>query len=58
MSDKKCEADHSWRRVSQWRCDPGAVSGTVHYSHLECRLCGEEDHSHPNPEAYACEPEF
>lgn len=57
MGDKKCEADHSWRRVSQWRGDPGAVSGTVHYSYLECRVCGEEDHSHPNPKSYECEPE-
>ncbi|UFQ02227.1 hypothetical protein [Pseudomonas fitomaticsae] len=57
MSDKQCEANHSWRRVSQRRGDPGAVNGSVHYSYLECRECGEEDHSHPNPEFYACEPE-
>ena len=57
MGDKKCEADHSWRRVSQWRGDPRAVSGAVHYSYLECRVCCEENHSHPNTQSYESEPE-
>jgi hypothetical protein len=57
MSDKQCEVIdgevvHDWKRVSCWRGDPGAVNGTAYYSYLECRVCGEENHSHSSPDAY------
>lgn len=61
MSDK-CEivdgeVDHDWKLVSDWGGDPGVINGTFDCSYLECRVCGEENHSHPSPCSYAYEPE-
>ncbi|QNL88923.1 hypothetical protein [Pseudomonas putida] len=58
MSDSKCEVvdgkvDHDWKYVSDWGGDASVPGGTFDCSYLKCRVCGEEDHNHPNPGAYA-----
>ncbi|KAF1306985.1 hypothetical protein BLX42_22400 [Pseudomonas sp. SG-MS2] len=58
MSSWECkgddgEPDHDWKYVSDWGGDPGVIGGTFDCSYLECRVCGEEKHDHPNPSEYA-----
>ncbi|HFL2187550.1 TPA: hypothetical protein ACHTCR_004948 [Pseudomonas putida] len=60
MSDIKCEVvdgevDHDWKYVSDWGGDASVPGGTFDCSYLECRVCGEEDHNHPSPSAYAAD---
>ncbi|WP_338570742.1 hypothetical protein V6L78_24540 [Pseudomonas canadensis] len=37
--------------------DLGVINGTFDCSYLECRVCGEENYSHPSPGFYVCEPD-
>jgi hypothetical protein len=63
MSETQCEivngeVDHDWKLVSDWGGDPNVIGGTFDCSYLECRVCGEENHNHPNPGSYAHEPDY
>lgn len=62
MSDTQCEidgeSDHDWKYVSDWSGDPQVIGGTFDCGYLECRTCGEENHSHPDPKSFAHEPDY
>lgn len=58
MSDKQCEivdgeVDHDWKFVRDWAGDPQVINGTFDCSYLECRVCDEENHNHPDLADYA-----